>query len=734
MELTRGFTPGSIRTMSLEALHPSTELPPVQEPLSAANPDAESVDPAHPRRFLNRELSQLDFNRRVLALAQDASLPLLERVKFLAIFSQNLDQFFQVRVAGLQAQADAEVETLSPDGRTPREQLASIHSRVLELVTVAHELFLKELVPALGEVGIRFSDWQDLDDSDRRQLSRRFEEQIFPVLTPLLVDPAHPFPYISNLSLNLAVVLRDPGSAPHHLARVKVPSNLPRFLVPPDGDCFVPIEQVIAAHLEALFPGTHVVAHYPFRVTRDANLSIEEGAEDLLEAIESGLRRRQRMNAVVRLEIDSTMSRHVRELLTEELEPDVVHSVKGPLDLGGLWKIHALERPELKDRPFTPITPSRLAQGFPEQGAPDLFEVLREGDLLVHHPYESFDSSFGRFLAQAAADPAVLAIKLTLYRTSGAQNAIVRNLIRAAEEDKQVVVLVELTARFDEETNIDWARTLERAGIHVVYGLVGLKTHAKIALVVRQEEGGIRRYCHVGTGNYHPGTARLYEDLGLFSAEPELGADLTQLFNHLTGFSRPQRYRKLLVAPSGLRAGILERIGEEMAAADGRIVFKMNSLADPEIIDALYRASQSGVEIDLVVRGVCCLRPGVPGLSERIRVRSILGRFLEHSRIYRFGSPARGMRYYLGSADLMPRNLDQRVEALVCVEDPALEARLEEILAVNLADDALAWELRADGGWARIACRQGLSTQEKLQELARERAHPHTESDAARRG
>ena len=703
-----------------------------QEPHASSS--AAGVDATHPRRFLNRELSQLDFNHRVLALAQDASLPLLERVKFLAIFSQNLDQFFQVRVAGLQAQADAEVGALSPDGCTPREQLAAIHSRMLELVTLAHELFLKDLVPALGAVGIRFSDWSDLDDADRRQLSRRFEEQIFPVLTPLLVDPAHPFPYISNLSLNLAVVLRDPASGAHHFARVKVPSILPRFLVPPDGDCFVPIEQVIAAHLEALFPGTHVVAQYPFRVTRDANLSIEEGAEDLLEAIESGLRRRHRMNAVVRLEIDATLSRHVRELLTEELEPDVVHSAKGPLDLGGLWAIHALDRPELKDRPWTPITPPRLAQGFGDPGGPNLFDVLREGDLLVHHPYESFDSSFGRFLAQAAADPAVLAIKLTLYRTSGAQNSIVRNLIRAAEEDKQVVVLVELKARFDEETNIDWARTLERAGIHVVYGLVGLKTHAKIALVVRQEEGGIRRYCHVGTGNYHPGTARLYEDLGLFSADPALGADLTQLFNHLTGFSRPQRYRELLVAPSGLRAGILEEIAEESAAPDGRIVWKMNSLSDPEIIDALYRASQHGVEIDLVVRGVCCLRPGVPGLSERIRVRSILGRFLEHSRIYRFGSEARGMRYWLGSADLMPRNLDQRVEALVRVEDPALAARLEEILAVNLAADALAWELGADGSWTRVPGPTGSSSQERFQDLARSRAHPHAEADGAERG
>ena len=717
--------------MSLEALHPA-DPPLVNQQLQPSSPGA-GVDAAHPRRFLNRELSQLDFNQRVLALAEDASLPLLERVKFLAIFSQNLDQFFQVRVAGLQAQADAEVGSLSPDGQTPREQLAAIHSRVLELVAVAQELFLKDLVPALGAVGIRFSDWSDLDDADRRQLSRRFEEQIFPVLTPLLVDPAHPFPYISNLSLNLAVVLRDPASGVHHFARVKVPSILPRFLVPPDGDCFVPIEQVIAAHLETLFPGTHVVAHYPFRVTRDANLSIEEGAEDLLEAIESGLRRRQRMNAVVRLEIDASISRHVRELLTEELEPDVVHSVKGPLDLGGLWKIHALDRPELKDRPFAPVTPPRLVGDFGD-GAPSLFDVLREGDLLVHHPYESFDSSFGRFLAQAAADPAVLAIKLTLYRTSGAQNSIVRNLIRAAEEDKQVVVLVELKASFDEETNIDWARTLERAGIHVVYGLVGLKTHAKIALVVRQEEGGIRRYCHVGTGNYHPGTARLYEDLGLFSADPELGADLTQLFNHLTGFSRPQRYRKLLVAPSGLRAGILEEIEEEIAAPDGRIVFKLNSLADPEIIDALYRASRHGVNVDLVVRGVCCLRPGVPGLSERIRVRSILGRYLEHSRIYRFGSAARGMRYWLGSADLMPRNLDQRVETLVGVEDPALAARLEEILAVNLAPDALTWELGPDGAWTRMPGAAGPSTQERFQELARARAHRQTEAQAATRG
>jgi polyphosphate kinase len=678
--------------------------------------------PGDPSRFLNRELSQLEWNRRVLALARDPRLPVLERVKFLAISSQNLDQLYQVRMAGLQAQVDARVGTVSPDGRSPQQQLGLLRAQIDELVRGAEELFGKEIVPALAEAGIRFCDWKELDERDRIQLTRVFEEQIFPVLTPLLVDPAHPFPYISNLSLNLAVIVRDLRSGAQHFARVKVPSNLPRFLVPPDGDCFVPIEQVIEAQLSALFPGTEVVAHYAFRVTRDANLALEEGAEDLLEAIESGLRRRQRMNAVARLELEAAMSREVRELLVEELEPDEVHPVHGPLDLGGLWALCALERPDLKPEPWVPVTPPAFSA--PEGGECDLFAALREGDVLVHHPYESFGASFERFLAQAADDEAVLAIKLALYRTSEQRNSIVRSLIRAAESDKQVVVLVELKARFDEETNIDWARTLERAGIHVVYGLVGLKTHAKVALVVRQEEGGLRRYCHVGTGNYHPETARHYEDLGLFSASPELGADLTELFNHLTGFSRPRRYRQLLVAPESLRPALLERIRRE--GPGGRIAMKLNGLADPELIDALYEASGRGVEIDLIVRSICCLRPGVPGLSERIRVRSIAGRFLEHSRIYRFGSPERGAEYWIGSADLMPRNLDQRVEALVRVEDPALQRRLEEILAVCLADDALAFELGPDGSWTKVPVRRGENAQLRLQELARGRARPRS--------
>jgi polyphosphate kinase len=690
-----------------------------------------------PRRFLNRELSLLDFVGRILALAEDPSLPILERVKFLAIVSQNLDQFFQVRVAGLKAQVDANVGAPSSDGRTPAEQLRQIREEVLGLVRRKQELFSKEVAPRLAESGIRFCDWEALADSDRAQLSQLFHEQIFPVLTPLLVDPAHPFPYISNLSLNLAVVLRDPTNQTHRFARVKVPSNLPRFFLLPDGERFVPFEQLIAAQLDSLFPGMEIVSHYAFRVTRDADLAVEEEeAGDLLVAIESGLRRRRRMNSVVRLEIDASMSARVRSLLLEELElgPEDVYGVQGTLGLEGLWAVYGFDRPELKDKPWVPVTQPRLSGDSNGDSPPDLFAVLREGDVLVHHPYDSFSTSFERFLAQAAADPAVLAIKLTLYRTSGPENPVLRTLTRAAERGKQVVVLVELKARFDEEANIEWARTLEKAGIHVVYGLVGLKTHAKIALVVRQEAGGIRRYCHVGTGNYNPETSRIYEDLGLLSAAPELGADLTEFFNHLTGFSRPQSYRRLILAPEALRPRILELIRRETMAPDGRIVLKMNSLADPEIIDALYRASQSGVEIDLIVRGICCLRPGVPGLSERIRVRSIVGRFLEHSRLFRFGSEARGPRYFLGSADLMPRNLDRRVEVLVSVQDPDLQQRLEGILSVNLMDDAQAWELGPDGAWSKVATRRGLKTQQRLHELARVRSLLQPDGDHADRG
>jgi polyphosphate kinase len=684
---------------------------------------------AHPpfgeasERFLNRELSWLEFNARVLALAEDEHLPLLERAKFLAIFSQNLDEFFEVRVAGLMEQLDAGLRTTTADGLDLVDQLRSIRSRVEDLVTRAATVFTKEVAPALEDAGIRNASWDDLSRDDRAHLDEMFVDSIFPVLTPLAVDPAHPFPYISNLSLNLAVTVRDPSSGDERFARVKVPPLLPRFVALPDGKRFVLLEQVIAAKLDTLFPGMEVLAHHPFRVTRDADFELEDEAEDLLEAMESVLRRRSKFGRVVRLEVDATMTSEVLELLCRELElsDGDVNVIDGPLDLGGLWTLYALDRPDLKDEPWAPQTPVVLQGTDP---SPDFFRLLRNGDVLVHHPYDSFATSVEEFVEQAAADPHVLAIKQTIYRTAGAESAMVNSLVKAAEKGIQVVALVELKARFDERANIARARALEEAGVHVVYGLVGLKTHAKVLLVVRQEADGIRRYCHVGTGNYNPKTAELYEDLGLLSADPELGADLTDLFNHLTGYSHQGDYRKLLVAPAHLRRAIAERIEEqaELGTA-GRITLKMNSLVDPALIDALYDASQRGTEIDLIVRGICCLRPQVPGLSETIRVRSLIGRFLEHSRLYRFGRDPETAEYLIGSADLMPRNLDHRVEALVPVTDPRLRARLAEMMRLDLSDDTLAWDLLADGTWEKIPTVAGVSTHRALQELATARAH-----------
>jgi polyphosphate kinase len=674
-------------------------------------------------RFLNRELSWLDFNRRVLALAQDPAQRLLERVKYLAIVSTNLDEFFQVRVGGLHQQIDADVNTPSPDGRTPREQLAEIRMQVLELLRAQESLFAKELQPKLAEERIRIVDWSQLDEMDRSRLARVFEEELLPILTPQSVDRAHPFPYISNLSLNVAVVVRDPTTGENRFARVKVPRVLPRFHALPDGERFLPIEQLIAAHLESLFPRMEIVSHHPFRLTLDAELAVDEdAAPDLLAAIQSGLHRRLRLNPAVRLEVDRTMSAKVRDVLTAELEltPDDVYVNAGLLNLGGLWALHSLQRPDLKDEPWQPQTPQRL---IVEEGAPEIFRVISEGDVLVHHPYDSFRTSVEAFLTQAATDPDVLAIKHTLYRTSGRDNPIVRALIRAAQAGKEVVALIELKARFDEGSNIEWARRLEQAGVHVVYGIVGLKTHAKVALVVRREGAHIRRYGHVGTGNYNPITADTYEDVGLLSSRPELGQDLTEVFNYLTGCGRPAGYRKLLVAPATLRARLLDEIRREAESGDGRIAIKVNNLSDEGIIDALYAASSAGAEIDLVVRSICCLRPGVAGLSERIRVRSILGRFLEHSRVYRFGKPGRGARYFIGSADLMSRNLDKRVETLVQIDDPALQAQLEEILAVNLAPNPLAWTLGPDGTWSRSDAAASPS-HDRFQRLARERALP----------
>jgi polyphosphate kinase len=672
-------------------------------------------------RYINRELSWLDFDERVLALAEDERQPLLERAKFLAIFSTNLDEFFQVRVAGLADQVAAGLTKRSPDGRTPAEQLLDIRDRVEALTARSERIFLDRIVPALAERGVVFSSWADLDDDDRKYLDEVFDTRIFPVLTPLAVDPGHPFPYISDLSLNLAILVHDPDSGARRFARVKVPNLLPRFVVMPDGERFIPLEQVIAAHLGTLFPGMDVVEHYAFRVTRNADLTLEEEeAEDLLAAVEMELRRR-RFGRAVRLDIDMAMSDEIRELLCREIDVDDedVYEHAGPLDLGGLWAVHGLDRPDLKDDTWVPITPARLASEDEDRKV-GIFGELRGGDLLVHHPYDSFTTTVEDFIRQAAGDPKVLTIKLTLYRTTR-DSSIIHSLKAAAERGKQVVALVELKARFDEEANIEWARELEKAGVHVVYGLVGLKTHTKTTLVVREEGDGVRRYCHIGTGNYNPKTARLYEDLGLLTCDPDLGADLSQLFNFLTGFGRDVQYRKLLVAPRDLRPRIRDLIAGERRApgGTGRIVIKMNSLVDPELIDDLYEASQDGVQIDLVVRGICCLRPGVAGLSDNIRVRSIVGRYLEHARIYHFahGGEDGGPVYYIGSADLMPRNLDRRVEALTPVAEPALQADLAEILALNLADDALAWCLD-DDTWSKLPSGGTTDTHLRMQELA----------------
>jgi polyphosphate kinase len=672
-----------------------------------------------PERFLNRELSWLGFNRRVLALAESADLPLLERAKFVAIFSSNLDEFFQVRVGGLKAQIRAGYETPSADGRTPTAQYAEIHERVAEQVRIQQTLVSKELLPALAAAGIRFVTWKELEAEDRSYLRRVFEQQIFPILTPLSVDPVHPFPAISSLSLNLAVVLEDPETHHRGFARVKVPPALPRFHFLPDERRFVAIEELIGAFLGDLFPGMRIAAQYPFRVTRDADIELDEDeAQDLMTALESELRERLRLKEAARLEVDGSMSPAVRELLLRELDlgPTDVYPVEGLLDLTCLQELHALPRPELKDEVWLPVTPPALRHL--EEAELPVLGALREGDVLVHHPYESFRTSVEAFIRQAADDPQVLAIKHTLYRTSGRTNPVVQALCHAAQRGKEVVALVELKARFDEQANIERARLLEEAGCHVVYGIVGLKTHAKIAMVVRREPDGIRRYCHIGTGNYNPDTARQYEDLGLLTCSPEMGSDVAQLFNYLTGSSRAPEYSRLWVAPHTLRARLVEQIENEARHPDGQIAIKLNSLADPPMIDALYAASQAGVRVDLIVRGICCLRPGVPGLSENIRVRSILGRYLEHSRIYRFGSEQRGQRYWIGSADLMTRNLNGRVEALVPVEDPALETRLEEVLRLALEDDVGAWELDASGTWLRVPMLRGSSLQRRLQALA----------------
>jgi polyphosphate kinase len=673
-------------------------------------------------RLLNRELSWLDFNDRVLALAGEPTVPLLERAKFCAIFSSNLDEFFQVRVAALKDQVAAELQTRSPDGRTPAQQLVEVSDRVAELVARQEQRFLDELVPALRESGIVLCSWEELALDDRKQLTEVFEERVYPVLTPLVVDPAHPFPYISNLSLNLAALVRDPDTGIDRFTRVKVPPALSRFVPLSDGVRFVRLEEVIAAHLPYLFPGMDVIDHWFFRVTRNADLTLEEEeADDLLAAVEMELRRR-RFGRAVRLEVEEGIPAQVLELLRSELDldEDDVSFHRAPIDLSGLWALHGLDRPDLKDEPWPAVTSARLRVAAAEEKS--FFSVLRDDPVFLHHPYERFATSVEEFIRTAADDPKVLSIKITLYRTS-ADSPIARSLVRAAERGVQVAALVELKARFDEAANVAWAKELERAGVHVVYGLVGLKTHSKCALVVREEDSGLRRYAHVGTGNYHSATARLYEDLGLLTCDPAIGADLSELFNHLTGFSRDTRYRKLVVAPRDLRRRLLDLIaGETRLGPDGRIVMKMNSLVDTAMVDALYEASQAGVPIDLLVRGICCLRPGVEGLSPTIRVRSILGRYLEHSRIYLFGSGAGPGRpqFLIGSADLMPRNLDRRVEVLTPVVTEEHQTRLREVLAVELGDDVRAWEL-VDDRWHRVGGPAGVDAQARLYELARER-------------
>ena len=681
-------------------------------------------------QYLNRELSWLDFNARVIALAEDVQVPLLERVNFLSIFNRNLDEFFQIRVAGLKEQLSAGLAAAAPDGLTSSDVLQTIRERVQDVVARQMRLWTEQLVPALRDESIRIVDYRTLSETETRSLDTFFEERLFPVLTPLAVDPAHPFPFISNLSLNLAVVVGDPASEAPRIARVKVPPLLPRFVELPGGGPYVPLEQIIGAHLATLFPGMEILARHAFRVTRNADFALnEDEMEDLLTAVETVLRLRRRSPRAVRLEVDAAMPPDVRALLLDELElaPEDVYEIDGPIDLGNLTELTRVRRPELKFEPWTPVTQPRLAQ--PEPGtAPDIFRVMRAGDVLLHHPYDSFATSVEAFIEQAAVDPAVMAIKQTVYRTSGPESTIGRSLIRAAEAGKQVVAVVEVTARFDEETNIAWARALEEAGVHVVYGIVGLKTHAKCALVVRKDDDGIRRYSHVGTGNYNPTTANLYEDVGLLSCDPDIGSDLTDLFNFLTGYSKQSTYRKLLVSPVGMRAAMLGFIRSQAERQDGRITIKVNNLVDAEIIGALYAASQAGVDIELIVRGICCLRPGVPGLSERIRVRSIVGRYLEHSRIFRFGADPRTATYYIGSADLMPRNLDRRVEAAVPVTDPALRQRLDEILAIDLRDDSAAWNLSADGTWRSSGQSSRRHAHRLLQELALGRSQVHGEA------
>jgi polyphosphate kinase len=666
-------------------------------------PATPSTGALPPDRFLDRELSWLAFNQRVLELSEDDDLPALDRAKFLAIFASNLDEFFMVRVAGLKRRIATGIAVRAASGYTPREVLENIWDRAYELQRQQARLFHGSVLPELEREGIQLLRWDDLTPAEKAEVQVFFDTQVFPVLTPLAVDPSHPFPYISGLSLNLAVVVRNPTTGNELFARVKVPPLLPRFHeVAPAR--FVPLEDVIAAHLDALFPGMEIQQTHTFRVTRNEDVEVEEDdAENLLLALERELMRR-RFGPPVRLEVEESIDPHVLELLVEELgvsEPEVFR-LPGPLDLTGLWTIVGLDRDDLKQRKFVPKTSRQLSE-VESAHEPDIISVVRERDVLVHHPYDSFSTSVQLFLEQAARDPHVLAIKQTLYRTSG-DSPIVDALIKAAQAGKQVLALVEIKARFDEQNNIEWARKLEESGVHVVYGLVGLKTHSKLSMVVRNDGDQLRRYCHIGTGNYHPKTARLYEDLGLLTCNPVVGEDVSNIFNVLSGYSMNTEYERFLVAPHSVRTGLIERIDREIenhrAGLPSGIRFKCNSIVDEGIIDSLYRASQAGVPIDVWVRGICAVRPGVPGLSENIRVISILGRFLEHSRVYSFTNGG-NTETWIGSADLMHRNLDRRVETLVSLVDPEQIADLDALFDMAFDPETSAWHLQSDGAWMR---------------------------------
>ncbi|MCH4209094.1 RNA degradosome polyphosphate kinase [Bifidobacterium sp.] len=715
--------------------------------------DEQSGDkPLPPDRFFDRELSWLKFNKRVLELAQDEDQPVLERANFAAIFASNLDEFFMVRVAGLKRRIDSGIAVTAASGLSPRQQLRAISEAAHQLQQEHARTVIDGILPALEREHIVLLSWDRLSTAEQERLSRYYRQQVFPVLTPLAVDPAHPFPYISGGSLNLAVLVENPSSGKSHFARVKIPGNLNRLL--PVDDLtdeesreerfgFITMENLIIAHLESLFPGMIIKEARSFRVTRNEDIDVEEDdAENLLNAMEKELLRR-RFGPPIRLEISDTTSPFLSQLLASQLRvsDDEVYRLPAPLDMTVLFELQSLDRPDLKFRPFIPITNRQLAE-VESSRAPDIFAAIRSHDILLHHPYDSFSTSVQAFLVQAAADPKVLAIKQTLYRTSS-NSPIIDALVDAAHAGKQVLALVEIKARFDEDANIAWARKLERAGVHVVYGIVGLKTHCKLSLVVRQETDGLKRYCHVGTGNYNPKTARIYTDLGLLTCDPVVGQDLTRLFNQLSGYAPKSSFHRLLVAPRTVRTGLIQRIRrEEDAARAGKeawIKIKVNSVVDEKTIDALYRASQAGVNIDIVERGMCALKPGVPGLSDTIRVRSILGRFLEHSRIYAFANtdgpqigegPAAGPEVWIGSADLMHRNLDRRVEALVRISDPDQVEELIRYIDLQMADSTISWHMQADGKYIRHAHdeenRPLVDCQEYL--IRTHQRHPHTVS------